>query len=59
MAPILLLVASLFLFWLASDLNAALGNTYLTTGTTVLGLACFLWAVVEAWQIGMDILGSD
>ncbi len=50
MASIFLLVASLLLFWLASDLSTTLAITYITTATILLGVGFFLWSVVEAWS---------
>ncbi len=59
MAPVLLILAALFLFWLADDLRTTLEVTQITMGVVLLGLGFFMWGVLEAWQLALNLFKSE
>ncbi len=59
MTPVFLILAALFLFWLAGDLHTTLAITQITTGLVLLGLGFFLWGILEAWQFALNLSKSE
>ncbi len=59
MASVLLILASLLLFWLANDLNTTLGDTQITMAVILLGLGFFLWGILEAWSLATGVRARE